>query len=408
MSRLLLVVLLGIAGLCFADEVRSQSVTAYLLDGRKIAGDLIDCNEMNLKIATSSGSVDLVMNTLDRLEISKAGEKTASQGAKTELITLVDGSKVICNSLSGRDDRWTARSINGTVWDFPKGSIESVLFGLPSVLQKQEWLKISEAARSSDEMVISRPSDAIDRASGMVVAISPEVVEFSFDGQILQAPRTKLLGLLWYRSQEKRVVPAVQVRMLDGSRWEAITFEIDKPDSVNSMSSLRWTTTSGLEASAMLNEIAEINFSVANVVWLSAQTALSKKTFQRGLLTESILGRDFLLGPRFYAADGNSDPKAQDLHFAGPGEISFRVPDGFNRFLTKIRCSERARFMTTVQCEIWVGDTQALNISLGPNQLEAIVDIAVVSDKQIRMIVTCDSDLLLGTQLSWIQPRLTR
>jgi hypothetical protein len=243
----------------------------------------------------------------------------------------------------------------------------------------------------------------------MVVSVTPETVEFSFDGQILQAPRKKLVGLLWYRPQEKRVEPAIQIQTRDGSIWEVSEVKLSE-STRESKGGLQWKTPSGVVASASWSEIAGVNFAAANVVWLASQSPLSSKSYQRSLLEKEIIGRESLLGPRFYSSDATKtvEAKSQDLLFGGPGEITFRVPDGFKRFVAKVRRFEKTRYATSVNCKVWVGDTLAWEATMDPEQIEAVVDIPVVSDQRLRIVVSCDSELMLGTQLSWLQPRLTR
>ena len=420
--------LLAIAcfGLAISD-LHGEAVVVYTLDGAKISGSLLECGDSQLKIETQAGKVEFAFRVLDRLEVAAAlgsgesRESNSTAASSSEIATLVDGSRIRCREFTGSDDRWTAKSVldknseSERTWEFPKGSIESLFFGAPTASLKKEWEKTIAESRSSDEMIIARPGDSIDRASGMVVSITPETVEFSFDGQILQAPRKKLLGLFWYRPQEKRVEPAIQIQTRDGSIWEVS--EVKLSESTKEFTGgLRWKTPSGVGNVASWNEIAGINFAAANVVWLAAQPPLSSKSSQRSLLEKNIAGRENLLGPRFYTADTmktseatkTSEAKSQDLLFSGPGEITFRVPEGFKRFVSKVRRFEKTRYATTVNCKVWVGDTLAWEANMDPEQIEAVVDFPVVSGQRLRMVVACDSELMLGTQLSWLQPRLTR
>ncbi|MDZ4850221.1 MAG: hypothetical protein SGI77_13135 [Pirellulaceae bacterium] len=416
MSRSLsvLVAFVTVLSLKLVAHSDDNSVVVFSLDGHRTRGQLTSCVDSKLLLQTESGPVELTFDSLDRLETSFASDAPSQRLTKgKQTVTLVDGSQIQCEAFQGRDDRWTAKSNSGLTLDLPKGSVESLLFISPSDELKSEWTNAKSETRSFDEMVISRSDRDVDRASGMIVAVSPDVVEFSFDGQILQAPRAKLLGLLWYRSQAKRAAPVIQVAIRDGSRWEAASLELTDRKASNEVTKgnengLAWTTPCGVTAMAVWKDIREVNFSSANVVWLASQTALATKTFQRTFTGSAIPGRDTLLGPRFDSADGSSDAKSQDLHFTGPGEITFRVPSGFRRFVSKIRRFEKARFMSAIQCEIWLGDELAWNVSLPPDQMEATVDIPVASDKQMRIVVTCESDLMLGTQISWQQPRLTR
>jgi hypothetical protein len=92
-----------------------------------------------------------------------------------------------------------------------------------------------------------------------------------------------------------RVEPSVQIRMVDGSLWEARQLFLNRPPTESQMG-LRWVTPCGVEASAAWSEIREINFSAANVVWLASQDSLSRTTFQRSFMKQTYAGRDELLG----------------------------------------------------------------------------------------------------------------
>ena len=407
MTRWLLVLAGCSISLGLATSASSEQVKAIRLDGSVVQGNLSRIEDRIVAIESTSGMVEVRYEDLDRVTIERPSEPTNRVSNAQETVVLIDGSKVICRAFAGRDDRWNAISPTGKALEFAKGSVESLLMQSLSPTVRQEWTRIQAEPRTGDEMVIARKGDAIDRASGMIISISPEAIEFSFDGQVLQAPRSKLVGLLWFRSQEKRVEPAIQVRTDDGSQWEAIALSIDDSPSSGG-GGLRWTTPCGVEATEVWQHLTEINFSAANVVWLASQAPLSKKTWERSIIKDAVIGRDALLGPRFASTDGSDDAKAQDLHFLAPGEIAFRVPSGFRRFVAKVKRAEKAQFSTSLQCQVWVGDDLAWEATLPPGQLEANVDIPVVADKRLRITVGSDSDLQLGTQLSWQQPRLTR
>ena len=400
----------------FSGEI---DIVAYTLDGEKQSGQLTECRDEKIRISTKSGDVQIDFDKLDKLEINSHSIKSPAVPAQlpVQIATLVDGSNVVCQSFEGRDDKWLCRSVSGTEFELPKGSIESLLLKQPTLDQKSEWDKALLEVRTGDEMVITRTGDMLDRASGIVVAVSPEEIEFSFDGQILNAPRSKLLGLLWYRSKEKRVEPAIQVHLKDGARWEANSTSLEMLIPTNSEEAkFRLQTPSGVSRQLKWDEVSSINFSAANVVWLASQKPLSKDAYQRAFVANTFPISNELLGPRFYASirpeigntDSPADAKDQDLHFGGPGEIVFRIPEGFQRFVAKVRRFETVRYTTVVDCEVWVGDKLSWNMTMAPEVMEVPIDIPVVSGKQLKIVVRCDSDLRLGTHLFWQQPRLSR
>jgi hypothetical protein len=378
------------------------------LDGERLVGELRRVDRLGVVIASTQGEERIDIGGVDTLRPLVEGGPAVSNTAPWSMdwLALTDGSRLACQTITGKDDRWTIAMLGQSGLELPRGTVESLRFAAADNRLEESWQSMVGMERSSDQLVIIRAGDTTDLAPGLIGEMDRESVEFSFDGQTIRAPRGKLLGLLWYRPRSKRAEPAIQVQLRDGSRWEAI--ELDYDMSVSQTPELAIQTRAGVSVKIRWEHLASINFSAANVVWLAQEVPLAKAISSRSWLAQPVAGRDEMLGPRFVAAEDSGEAKAQDLRFWGPGEISFRIPEGFTRFVSKLRRSEQARFAATVGCEVWDGETRVWEGGLTVEQSEVAIDVPVTPGKKLRLVVHARSDLMIGTELSWEQPRLTR
>ncbi len=177
------------------------------------------------------------------------------------------------------------------------------------------------------------------------------------------------MALAWYRPSEKRVEPTIQVKLADGSKWEAKDNRVRAGKGYGRCACIGSSLDhpSGVPGIASWKEISELNFSAANVVWLASQTPLVKKIASRSLLKQPVAGREEMLGPRFLSVDGDEGAQSQDLRFIAPGEMVFRIPGRISKFVAKVDRYDRTEFASTVQCQVWVGDRLAWNMTIAPD-----------------------------------------
>ncbi len=384
------------------DLVYPQTVEVTPLNGKMLRGTLVSIADRQVTLKAESGEQKYPFGELDSIRVlspAKASDKLIG-----DQLTLVDGSEIISREFNGSDDLWKARVLGAGELVFPKGSVEAIRFGQPSPSLQEQWRTAIAEERSSDQLVIVRPGDTTDVAPGLIGQVTNTLVDFSFDGQSIQAPRSKLLGILWYRQRNKRVEPTIQIKLVDGSRWLAMETSLTAAE----VTGLQWKTKSDIDSNCRWEDVESIDFSSANVVWLASQTPIEVETFQRSFLKSELASRRLLLGPRFIAVAGDDQAKSKDLCFKGPGRIVFRVPEGFNRFVARVHRSETAKYLSPVVLEVWDGDQVAWKGNFLPNQEELKVDVAVTAGKKLSLSVSSESELMIGTELFWDQPRLTR
>ncbi len=121
----------------------------------------------------------------------------------------------------GAGDRWQVTTSLGVI-EVPKGNALWYLMRRPSEQEEAAWKQQVEQPRETDVLVIARDQGVLDRAGGEIIEIQEVSVKFDFDGQKIEAPRNKLLGVLWYRKPLERVKPTVRIRTRDGSTWNGI------------------------------------------------------------------------------------------------------------------------------------------------------------------------------------------
>ncbi len=394
--------LLFVATVCSAAEV-----DVSLLSDEVIVGKIVGIADRTVTVETAKGA-----KTVSFDEIAQLGPKKTESAGKSaagpdllQWVGLVDGSRIACRSFRGKDDQWKAELAQERVIDLPPSCVEYIQFGRPVGLLGEQWERMISEPRTEDQLAIVRPGDAVDIAPGLIGEVTDDFVEFSFDGQMIQAPRKKLLGALWYRVRNTRIEPTIRIRLKDGSKWEVVELMTEEGNGDNRPI---WKSRSGVAFGCGWSDVESIDFSVANVVWLASEKALESSTHQRAWMKYTIAGRDELLGPRFVSPDGSDDAKSKDLSFAGPGKITFRTPEGFPKFVARIHRSESSRMASSVICEVWDGDVLAWSRQLMPTDQEAVVEVPVTANKKLSLVVRSESELMMGTKVFWDQPRLTR
>lgn len=402
-----LICLVSAVGLLFAATGRGADVAVTHLSDEVDSGRILRIADGTVTIETANGAKSLPFDRIARLVLKEAsGSNKGPAGSEPPLwVGLVDGSRIACRTFLGKDDQWVAELNQDRRLTFPPSCVEFLQFGRPQGTLGDQWERMIGENRTEDQLAIVRPGDAVDVAPGLIGEITEDHVDFSFDGQMIQAPRKKLLGVLWYRVRNTRVEPTVRIRLKDGSKWEAVELSTEDIDGENSPV---WKSRSGIAFGTSWTEIDSIDFSVANVVWLASEKPIEAATFQRNWVKPAIPGREALLGPRFVSPDGSDEAKSKDLSFTGGGKITFRTPEGFPQFVARIHRSESSRMASSIVCEVWDGETLAWSHNLLPAEQEVAVEAPVTAGKKLSLVVRSDSELMMGTKVYWDQPRLTR
>lgn len=392
--------------------VKPLKVEVRLLSGSTIEGELLKCQAGEISIALKDGDKAEVAKfaTADVAMLVMNDVSTIATGAGHDILRLSDGTSVHCNSLEGKDNSWTVESASGITFN-----------ATPSMLSVLQLRDISSTLRDAidrgmttspvtDEMLIKRPGDTIDKIQGVIMGLDESVATFSFDGQTIPAPRAKLAGLVWAQPNEVTFKPTIRVRTKDGSKWEATDLSYDYAESETG-TLFQWKLRCGGECQCKPSEIVSIDYSNAIVRWLAAIPALEKKSRDNPFLATPFDGRKNLLSPYFSSqanvVDASDEMSIKNLVFPVDGEFLTRVPEGTSRFRSKIVRPDDAKVQGNIRCEVWSNDQQIWSSQNTTQESPWIVDVAVIAEKRVRLVVLSDAGLSIGSMVTWLQPRFS-
>ncbi|MFO0921737.1 MAG: hypothetical protein U0905_04525 [Pirellulales bacterium] len=367
------------------------------IDGTRIRFESFELAATSVRYRERGETQELANNEIKR--IRRAG----ALGAPSKLrLGLVDGSELAIDAIEGKSDQWKVVS-NETEALVGKGLAKWLLFRSPTGKESTAWKEFLEGKQDSDILVIARDEGVLDRANGIVNAIVPPSVQFDFDGQAIEAPIAKLLGLIWLRTNATRIEPTLKVCLTDGTTWMAR--EVRLPE--NNTTDVTGTATCGLPIRFPLLSLYEIDFSIANLKWLSQTELLESKGSASTLVKNNPL-RDTVFRPHFSVSNGIAESLDQDLDFKVPGEASFRIPKGVARFASSIMRTSEGDVRSELSLEIWVQDKKVWESKMDPNQEVVRVDVPVEVDKRMKLVVRSTSALPAGCEVKWVQPRFLR
>jgi len=112
-------------------------------------------------------------------------------------ISLAGGSRLAIDGVKAEGTGATLRIRGGEQLQVPLKQLRWIRFRNPSAAVDPQWLGLIERPRASDSLVIRRPGDSIDEVAGIVLAIGDDSISFSLDGDTMQAPISRLEGVVF-------------------------------------------------------------------------------------------------------------------------------------------------------------------------------------------------------------------
>ncbi len=382
--------------------VDAQDFDVQFLDGKKQVVSQFRVVDDKVLLTVDGKSVPIEKTSLLSIQRSSLGALKPAG-----LVGLTDGSEVAfadITNANGSAENWELKLRSERTLSIPRNRCSWLLFRSPSGAEIEAWKQMLAEKQDADSLIIARGSGVLDRASGGIVGIEKDSVKFNLglEGQIISAPREKLLGLQWYRKPADRVQPAVILRTADGSKWMASKLTWEEADKIVLL------TAEGMNVTLSPNDLLALDFSSANLRWLSELPALEKKAAPRIQSKLVIAGRDDLMAPRFQSKNNSADPQDLDLRFSASGEIVFRVPEGCRKFESRIQRSGNGDVRAQLELEIWENDSKIWNADLQTDQTSLNVSIDVRPEKRLKLVMKAKSELMAGCEVTWIQPRFLR
>lgn len=396
-SFLTLVVLVSVA--------RGQSpptpVTIQMLDGTEYSGALIAATHETLTAEIQGERRELRANEILRLGFASP----RAAGGDTLVLTLVDGSRLRGTKLVGKESGFEFADSSGASTPLGPGVVKSLLVRPVTGELAAAWQEAVQQPVQSDALVLLRPGNATDVIQGVIGEVKDGKVAFELDGQSVDVPFDKLVGVLWFRKALERMKPSIELQLLDSGVIQAATFELKQGKVV-------YRGPTGIEGSIPIQRLAFANYASANLRWIADLPILESKATHKTPWKEPNATLDQAMAPRFHAVSGESSGNAAsdkyDLEFLAPGSFTFRVPEGFQRFRTSFHRVESGDTRTQLDIEVWQDDEKIVRKPMSPTDDSIDIDCPVTPGKKIRLVVVGAGRLNVGSHVVCRQPRLMR
>ncbi len=373
-----------------------------MLSGPPIVGTLISADSTKVVVETKTGTIEKSASDIGRINFGNR------MNSKVPSVTLffMDGSKAFGEKLTGKTvSGWRLKDLSEKEIAIPSKSLRAVLVrAIPPELEGA-WQGAILETKDADSVIVQRPGNSIDRINGVIVQLQETSVLFDLDGQQIDIPIDKLIGLVWFQRELDRVKPTFEVNTTDRSIWMAESFAWKS-------NTLELKTSQGLSISVPQATILSINYSSANVRWLSEVESMEASSEKQIEFKTPIASLDRAYAPRFIVNGRAPLPTSlaseKDLYFPSPGYYLFRVPEGFSSLQCRIERTDEGQQRTDLTLQIWQEDIQVSEQLLAHDRDFADLDVQLKPEKKTKLVVICKSKLMIGTEVTWKQPRLKR
>ena len=186
MWNLLYVALFAAAGL--PADVRPVS-------GPSMQGSLVEVSPDAITLQTGDKRHRFEFSSL--WEIGFQAQPADNDRLPAVWVELVDGSVIHAAQVTVSSDMATVQLTDGAVLEVKTRSIHSIRFRVYTSAPQlaTQWEEIASARPTSDLVVIRREA-SLDQLEGRLHDITKETVKFEFNGQTIDAKRSKLDGVV--------------------------------------------------------------------------------------------------------------------------------------------------------------------------------------------------------------------
>ena len=295
--------------------VGAQDITITTNAGTEVHGQWLGIKDKSIQIEGKAAV------PLSDLLVLRTGLHAPVRSEPPPQVMLNDGTLLTVNDISMTTDTGMKLKISGIVepTTVKLQSVRWVRFG-GGVAAVEQWQRLTDGDSPSDMLVVRRPSGSLDQVSGIVQSIEAKTVRFDMDGQSIEAPRTRLEGLI-LKSSEKKPKAGFEVVDIFGNVWRSKTILGTAPNTIELESP------TGIVALLRLDQIERLS-AEGNVVYLAEQPAVS-----RTYSPEFDLGLAKTLVDTWLASGAQGN---RDVLLTGPGRLEYRVPEGFQRLRTVV------------------------------------------------------------------------
>jgi hypothetical protein len=318
-------------------------------------------------------------------------------------LELIDESAFPATAMTLLQGQVIAKSLDGKELKFLPRLVRWVRFHRQDESVQRQWAELVGGERTADVLVVRKsntgtaetgaaPGIVLDQLEGIVHEVNETSVVFEFDSERINVPRAKLEGIL-FRTQVTGELPAAICRVKDtlGGVWNVRTLQIQD-------NQVRFTTVAGAEAHLALERLLEVDFSAANLTFLSdlePESVEWRPYFQSPATPASLV--KWFQPKRDQGADGTTLTLAGESYEKGlalhsRSLVSYRLTKDYQRLVATVGVEERYRSAANLTLVVTGNDrtllTRAIKGTDPPFELE--LDIANV--RRLKILVDFGDD----------------
>jgi hypothetical protein len=417
-------ILVVAAAAALPNLARTQEVTATLLDGSSIAGQLREWRGENLIIVRANEEIRLQAEKLVSLSWSSPTPSAARDEADGGLVELTDGTTLPIKEFQADETTATLEidippPASKSTMTLPLKQVVAVRLERFDPPIEEQWEEIRSQSFASDVLVsIKRKSKSLDYHEGVVGDITPKKIGFEYDGETMRADRANVAGWVYFRKQptserEPRCILHGHTHLRAAAADVRLSNE-----------SLEIETAAGVKFSWPLADVYFADFSAGKIVYLSdLKPALERWTPLVGLtvaaesaakygqvrVDQSAFGGPLALQLRGSSASG-SDIKSfsKGLAIRSRTELVYRLPPGFKQFVAIAGIEPVTSATGDLQLLIHGDDRSLLTADVEGGQAPREIKLDIAGVKRLKIVVDFGQNLDTGDWLNLCEARLIK
>jgi hypothetical protein len=364
------------------------------LAGPSLRGELVECSLDAVALQTDGGP--------QRWDVARLQEVVAVNAAKpadrpvTIWVELIDGS-LICG------DKYTTVAGLATVSTMTRQSLPIRTAAIHAVRYRDyasapqladRWRQVATAKATGDSLVVRR-GDNLDQVTGVIRDVTDEVVQFEADGDVIQAKRAKLEGLLYYHPATGELPPrSALVTDVSGTQWSVKSLRMADER-------LEIVSVAGVPVSLPLADLSRIDFSSGNSQWLDAlePESVQWRPFIETKLTAAWLPRPLLLAGQTYD---------RGLRIQSRTELVFRLTGDARQFQALVGIDDRVRPAGNVRLVVSGDDKELFRQTITGSDEPLPLGLDITGVKRLRILVDFGEQVDIADFLNLCDARITK
>jgi hypothetical protein len=415
MRMILLACLLALA----AAPADLGEATVTLLDGSMITGRVAALDAAQITVDTADGPQQAPREQLLDVQWNREAAAPDLPGIAVE---LVDGTRLAISEFSAAGRAITVHSPYAErPLRIARERVRQVQLQPPTDDVLALHSELNQKELTGDVLlVVQREGGPSDYLVGIVGNVTADAVSFEWEGQQLDAKRSKVSSIIFYHAAERTLADAIcELTLVDGSHILANDISLD------GVGRLTLRTPTGVRLVASQDNLARADFSAGKLAYLSdLKPTESRWTPQIALPKAALLIADygqprndesFSGSPLLLAWEDPSSPTGHEIRAYTKGlalrsrsELTYRLPDGMRRFTTTAGIDPATASQGHVVLEIRADDRVVWEGEIDGKRPPVDINLDVGAARRLQLRVDYGRNLDYGDRLHLVEARITK